>query len=370
MMWDDHALLVFKGKWLCLHGGIMDVMRCKKYWIILCLVGLLYLGGEGVAAPSQRQSDPPLSKPIFVLLYHPQEENFESAFKDHLTWLKQSGYQTIFPGALLGYLEGKEVSLPAKPILLTFDDGSIENYEIVYPILKEFGYEGTSFVMTGSKFTSNSNKSWWREVDQSGVLRIENHSHSHGLVWVSPSIVDFYSGGDVGNYFLIKGMDWRLGAPVYEFGYELVNERYYPDQRIANLCVDHVAQNGGEEFFRKEGWRVELRQVVENFRNGYPERERYEGETQKGVRFKKEIYGSMKLIEVTIGSSKEVQFFAYPWGVYDEALVQQLKQYGYKGALTIDWGGNYPGDDPFKIKRLTITSGMTVEDLATLLEIY
>jgi peptidoglycan/xylan/chitin deacetylase (PgdA/CDA1 family) len=345
--------------------------RLKKmlkviFLVVLILAGIYY--GERLQAFTQEP--PSFSGPIYVLLYHPWEEGFEATFKAHLNWLKQKGYQTISLEALIDYLERKEVSLPINPVLLTFDDGSIEDYEIGYPILKEIGYTGTSFVMTGGSFTLPSNKYWWREVDQSGILRIENHSHSHGLVWISPSIVDFYSGEDVGNDFLIKGMDWRLGAPIYEFGYELVNEQYFPDQRIVNLCVDYVIQNGGEEFFKKEGWREELRQVVENFRNRYSERRRYEGDNQTGIRFKTEIYWSMKIIEMNIGASKEVQFFAYPWGVYDEALVQQLKQYGYQGALTIDWGGNYPGDDPFKIRRLTITPDMTVEDLAALLEIY
>lgn len=327
---------------------------------------MLCLGAKGAAVPSQ--SEPSLSEPVFVLLYHPDEENFASAFRDHLVWLKENGYQTISPGALIDYLEGKEVSLPAKSILLTFDDGTVENYEIVYPMLKEFGYTGISFVLTSPFFIHFSKKSWWREVDRSGILDIENHSHSHGQIWTGPQIIDFFSGEYPDDYFLIKGVDWRLGAPIYEYDYELINRRYFPDRRITRRCVNHVAQNGGEDFFKREGWKEELFQVVEDFRSTHQERGSYETKGQKNLRLRTEIHRSRTIIEQTIGHRKQVEFFAYPWGAYDEELIDQLKRYDYRGAFTTNWGGNFPGDDPFKINRFVITSDMTVEDLSDILK--
>jgi peptidoglycan/xylan/chitin deacetylase (PgdA/CDA1 family) len=308
-----------------------------------------------------------LSGPIFVLLYHPWEEGFESGFKDHLSWLKQNGYQTISLETLIDYIEGKEVSLPSQPILLTFDDGTIENYEIVYPLLEEFGYTGVSFVITGPSFTQFSKRFWWRKVDRSGVLRIESHSHTHSLISIGPVIADFYTGEDLDYYYLIKGMDWRLGAPIYEFGYGLVNDRYFPDKRIANLCVRYVAQNGGEDFSKRENWKEELWELVEKFRDQHQKRDAYESEKERKRRLKIEIYRSKINIERTIRYGKEVNIFAYPWGTYDDELILRLKEYGCRGAVTSDGGGNFPGDNPFKIKRLVITSGMTTEDLASIL---
>ena len=343
---------------------MVDMMRHKKYWMLLCVLGIMCLAGAGIAATLQ--GGPSLSAPVFVLLYHPDEVNFESTFRDHLAWLKQNGYQTISPETLIDYLDGKVASLPSKPILLTFDDGTIENFSIVYPVLQEFGYTGVSFVITSSDFTSYSQKAWWRTVDRSGILEIESHSHSHGLVWTGPEIVDFFS-GEEDDYYLIKGRDSRLGAPIYQFDYELISNRYLPDKRIADLCVRYVAQNGGTDFFKKANWENELLLVVENFRNHYQERGSYEQESQRMLRLRTELYRSKKFIELTIGRGKEVEYFAYPWGVYDEELILQLKSYGYRGAFTTDGGGNLPGDDPFKIKRSIITSTMTVEDLAAIL---
>ncbi len=306
--------------------------------------------------------------PVFVLLYHPGEEGFESAFRGHLNWLKENGYQTISLETLMSYLKGEEVPLPPKPIVLTFDDGDIENYTIAYPMLQEFADTGITFVITGRSFLRYSERSWWREVDRSGVLDVEDHSWMHGLIWTGPNIIDFYSGEDPGDYFLIKGIDWRLGVPIYEYDEELVNRRYLPDRRIANLCVDYVAKNGGQDFFKREGWKDELFQVVETFRDQRGDRGTFESDEERNERLRKELYRSKTRIERTIGRGKRVKFFAYPWGAYDEALILQLKAFGYQGGLTSDdWDGNFPGDDPFKIKRLTVPPDMTVEDLAEIL---
>jgi len=345
-------------------------MNCRKNWIIFFIVFALSIIAfqRRVLESSPLRNGSPFKGPIFVLLYHPWEEGFETAFRNHLDWLKQNGYQTIPLEALIDYLEGREAFLPPKPILLTFDDGTIENYNIVYPILQEFGFIGIAFVITGSFFTPDSQKFWWKEVDRSGILEVESHTRTHSLIWISPHIIDFYSGEDSEYYYLIKGKDWRLGAPIYEFGYELVNDRYLPDRRITNLCVEYIVQNGGEAFFKREDWRDELLKVVDNFRGRYREKGSYETEVQKDRRHRIELLQSKRTIERTIGRGETVEFFAYPWGVYDEELILQLKRYGYRGAFTTDWGGNFPGDDPFKIKRFVITSEMTVEDLSNILE--
>ena len=345
------------------------MMRTKTFWVSITVSVILLIlvpGLSGVQRASLHAQ--PFSGPIFVLLYHPWEEGFQSAFRGHLDWLKQNHYQTISLETLIQYLKGEEVPLPMNPILLTFDDGTIENYKIVYPMLQEFDFIGTAFVITGFPFTGSSNRFWWREVDRSNLLEIENHSRSHRYIWISPRIVDFYSGEDPGDYWLIRGMDWRLGAPIYEFGYELIYDQYLPDRRIADLCVNYVKQKGGQDFFNRAEWKEELLQKVEDFRKEHQGHGRYEMEVQRNRRIKTEIGLSKRVIEQTIGRGKEVKFFAYPWGAYDESLIIQLKQEGYQGGLTVDFGGNFPGDDPFKIRRIIVTSEMTVEDLKDLIK--
>lgn len=66
-----------------------------------------------------------------------------------LVELKQNGYETISLNVFETYLEGKEVQLPPKPILITFDDSYQDNYDRAFPILKQNHSIATFFVITG-----------------------------------------------------------------------------------------------------------------------------------------------------------------------------------------------------------------------------
>jgi peptidoglycan/xylan/chitin deacetylase (PgdA/CDA1 family) len=58
-------------------------------------------------------------------------------------------FQPISLFQLLGYLKGEE-SLPKNPLLLSFDDGYRELYEIVFPILRQKGVPAVFFLNTDS----------------------------------------------------------------------------------------------------------------------------------------------------------------------------------------------------------------------------
>ena len=47
-------------------------------------------------------------------------------------------------------------------VLLTFDDGYVDNYRVAYPILKSYGVPATFFVATG--FLDNPRLAWWDEI--------------------------------------------------------------------------------------------------------------------------------------------------------------------------------------------------------------
>lgn len=73
----------------------------------------------------------------------------EQRFKEQLQVLADSGYQTILPDQLLAYLT-TGAPLPAKPIMLTFDDTNLDQYTIAAPELEKHGFKGVFFVMTVS----------------------------------------------------------------------------------------------------------------------------------------------------------------------------------------------------------------------------
>ncbi|MBS7565275.1 polysaccharide deacetylase family protein [Mucilaginibacter sp. Bleaf8] len=72
-----------------------------------------------------------------------------AAFKEHMKMLADSGYHTILPDQLYNYLT-TGAALPAKPIMLTFDDTDLDQFTIANPELKKYGFKGVYFVMTVS----------------------------------------------------------------------------------------------------------------------------------------------------------------------------------------------------------------------------
>lgn len=115
------------------------------------------------------------------------------SFRQQMAYLKDNGYTPIdfydLSTAIVAQTE-----LPEKPILLTFDDGYLDSYETVYPVLKEYGFEGTFFIITEFVDSGREGYMTWpmiEEMAQAGQ-RIESHSRTHpdlatksrdGLVW-------------------------------------------------------------------------------------------------------------------------------------------------------------------------------------------
>jgi peptidoglycan/xylan/chitin deacetylase (PgdA/CDA1 family) len=70
-----------------------------------------------------------------------------ATFADQISALKKAGYRTITPDQLRAHLL-TGATLPAKSVLLTFDDGSKGQWTAAGPVLKKAGYVATYFVMT------------------------------------------------------------------------------------------------------------------------------------------------------------------------------------------------------------------------------
>lgn len=66
----------------------------------------------------------------------------------HFQYLRARGYTPIGLSELVAYHKGRGV-LPPKPVLLTFDDGFANNYELAYPLAKKYGIKINLFLVPG-----------------------------------------------------------------------------------------------------------------------------------------------------------------------------------------------------------------------------
>jgi len=103
--------------------------------------------------------------PIKVLMYHRvvnDNTNLTayswnvtvSQFRRHLELLNKWGYTCINFEDYSLYQQGK-LSLPKKPIIITFDDGYEGVYENAFPIMKEFGARSIAFVLGNRSIKTN-----------------------------------------------------------------------------------------------------------------------------------------------------------------------------------------------------------------------
>jgi len=61
--------------------------------------------------------------------------------------LADSGYHSILPDQLYAYLHAG-TPLPARPVMISFDDTRAEHFSIAAPLLQQYGFKGVFFVMT------------------------------------------------------------------------------------------------------------------------------------------------------------------------------------------------------------------------------
>jgi peptidoglycan/xylan/chitin deacetylase (PgdA/CDA1 family) len=182
-----------------------------------------------------------------------------------LAWLAENGFTAITLQDLLYHLT-LGWPLPARPIVLTFDDGYRDAYENAFPILQKYGFVGTFFIITDRITYGDPNYATWDQI-------IEMHN---------------------------AGMDIQS------------HTRTHPDLR-----------------------------------------------GQSDVELLWQIQGSKEAIEARM--AKEVHFFCYPSGRYDDATIRALKKYGYWAAVTTEYGATHTVGELFTLKRTRIRRVDTLE---------
>jgi peptidoglycan/xylan/chitin deacetylase (PgdA/CDA1 family) len=106
--------------------------------------------------------------------------------KKHFTFLKSSGFKPLTVSQYLKHAAAH--TLPKKPILLTFDDGYVDNERNLLPLLKEFDFSATIYILGDRSITKNT----WdpdgdalltpeaiRNLHASGRIEFGSHGWTH-----------------------------------------------------------------------------------------------------------------------------------------------------------------------------------------------
>ncbi len=136
-----------------------------------------------------------------------------AAFAAQMKTLSDAGYHTILPEQLYDYLafDGK---LPEKPIMITFDDTRVDQFNIGAVEMKKYGFKGVFFVMTVA-----INRPGYMTKEEIKTLSDEGHviaSHT----W-DHHMVTKYTGEDWNTQFVKPKakLETIIGKPVTDFAY-------------------------------------------------------------------------------------------------------------------------------------------------------
>lgn len=161
-------------------------VACRWMLALAILLGVSWPGRVRATLTSlQAPAVAPLDAPI--LMYHhvglPRAGRFSvtpAQFAEQLKWLRDQGYHSVSIDDIAAALQGGP-PLPPKPIAITFDDGWSDQYDIALPLLSEFGFKATFFVVSGWVGRGSTLMTWTelRDLRARGHW-IGSHSVTHG----------------------------------------------------------------------------------------------------------------------------------------------------------------------------------------------
>jgi len=120
------------------------------------LVGCGVLAACGGSEPLE-----PRRSSVPVLVYR---EVVAPQFAADMVRLRREGYDTITLPAFIRFLRGEPVSLPPRPLLLTFDDGRADVSTKADPVLAELGLNAVLFVDVGQVDARNPDYLGWEQL--------------------------------------------------------------------------------------------------------------------------------------------------------------------------------------------------------------
>jgi peptidoglycan/xylan/chitin deacetylase (PgdA/CDA1 family) len=101
-------------------------------------------------------------------------------FRSQLQYLADADYHPVMLSDVYFYLT-QGYPLPNKPVVLTFDDGYRDAYEIVFPMLLDHGFPGTFFVLATPMHQESVDYITWAQAKErsDAGMAIEGHGRDH-----------------------------------------------------------------------------------------------------------------------------------------------------------------------------------------------
>lgn len=185
--------------------------------LLIQAVLLSMLSALGLGSLAGASSDHQIQIPVLVyhhLTRNPAESDANTMyvveFSRQIDWLYKSGYQSITTTELEDWLEGR-IQLPAKSVLITFDDGYTSVYDLAWPILRAYGFKATVFVVSSQfgqtpGWLPHLTATQMNEMHRSGLIEIQEHSFDGHYEVDEQPVLTLWSPPEIGED-LAAGLD-------------------------------------------------------------------------------------------------------------------------------------------------------------------
>ena len=148
--------------------------------LVLAAAAALYFGGRGFL---EKCYYPP------ILMYHSVDDHGSKLklsvpvkeFRAQMKYLRDKKFGIISSVQLADMIKsGKKI--PRNTVVVTFDDGYLDNYVNAFPVFKEYKIPATVFVISGSVGKPDFvNAAQMKEMSDAGI-DIESHSATHPFI--------------------------------------------------------------------------------------------------------------------------------------------------------------------------------------------
>lgn len=234
-----------------------------------------------------------------------------AALVKQFAWLRANGYTPVSLDAVIEARRGGP-PLPAKAVLLTFDDAYLSFYTRVYPLLQEFGFPAVLAVVG----------QWIESPTGPGVLYGERSTVSDARFPTWSQIREMIASGLV-----------EIASHTYDL------HRGVPANPQGNLQPAATAR----------AWDAPTGA--------------YEGDASWRARVRADLERNSRVIERETG--RRPRAIVWPYGSYNDELVRLAGELGMPVALTLEDGANTPDVPLTALRRTLIEHNLSLADFAS-----
>lgn len=158
-------------------------MITRRQFLTGCAGTIATISGISVVSEYKK-----IVKSIPILLYHRVGSEVDdytvttTRFEKDMETLRWEGFNTLTLEQVKKHLQRANSPLPEKPIIITFDDGYLDNYTNVFPILQKYSMKASFYIITGMVgLDDRLTISQIREMEAAG-MDFGSHTITHRLL--------------------------------------------------------------------------------------------------------------------------------------------------------------------------------------------